>query len=118
MTSDQAELDLSVQQSFKLTDMIAGDEADAKAAVQSTISALAEIGAEDPAGRGGGAASGKAIVAAADDAKTDSEGDGDTSPLSEGIEDGVDIDEFTKHRVRDGEDIEAEYREQALTHKV
>ena len=117
LTSDQAELDLTVQQSFKLTDMIAGDEADAKAAVQSTISALAEIGAEDPAGQGGGAASGKAIVAAAD-AETDSVGDGDTSPVSEGIEDGVAIGEITKHRVRDGEDIEAEFKEQALTHKV
>ena len=117
LTSDQAELDLTVQQSFKLTDTIAGDEADAKAAVQSTISALAEIGAEDPAGQGGGGAPGKAIVAAAD-AETDSEGDGDTSPVSEGIEDGVDIGEITKHRVRDGEDIEAEFREQALTHKV
>ena len=117
LTTDQVELDLPVQQSFKLTDMIAGDEADAKAAVQSTISALAEIGAEDPAGPGGGAASGKAIVAAAD-AGTDSEGDGDTYPVSEGIEDAVDIDEITKHRVRDGEDIEAEFREQALTHKV
>ena len=117
LTSDQAELDLTVQQSFKLTDMIAGNEADAKAAVQSTISALAEIGAEDPAGQGGGAASGKAMVAAAD-AETDSEGDGDTSPVSEGIEDGGEIGEITKHRVRDGEDIEAEFREQALTHKV
>ena len=29
MTTDQPELDLTVQQSFKLTDMIAGDEADA-----------------------------------------------------------------------------------------
>ncbi|MEM8976022.1 MAG: hypothetical protein AAGD43_28485, partial [Pseudomonadota bacterium] len=100
-----------------LTDMITGVEAEAKAAVQSTISALAEIGAEDPAGQGGGAASGKAIVAAAD-AETDSEGDGDTSPVSVGIEDGVDIGEITKHRVRDGEDIEAEFRDQALTHKV
>ena len=117
LTADQAELDLTEQQSFKLTDMIAGDEADAKAAVQSTISALAEIGAEDPAGQGGGVASGKAIVAAAD-AETDSEGDGDTSPVSEGIEDGGEIGEITKHRVRDGEDIEAEFREQALTHKV
>ena len=97
--------------------MIAGDGADAIAAVQSTISALTEIGAEDPAGQGGGAASGKSTVAAAD-AETDSEGDGDTSPLNEGIEDGVDIAEFAKHRVRDGEDIETEFREQALTHKV
>ena len=55
---------------------------------------------------------------AAADAETDSEGGGDTSPVSEGIEDGVDIDEITKHRVRDGEDIEAEFRDQALTHKV
>jgi len=117
LTTNQAELDLTVQQSLKLTGMIAGDEADSKAAGQSTISALAEIGTEDPAGQGGGAASGKAIVAAAD-AETDPEGDGDTSPLSEGIEDGVDIDEITKQRVRDGEDIEAEFREQALTHKV
>ncbi|WP_147127538.1 type IV secretory system conjugative DNA transfer family protein [Shimia ponticola] len=117
LTTDQAEPDLPVQQSFKLTDMIAGDGADAKAAVQSTISALAEIGAEDLAGQGGGAASGKAIVAAAD-AEADSEGDGDTSPVSEGIEDGVDIGEITKHRVRDEEDIEAEFREQALTHKA
>ncbi|WP_424968414.1 type IV secretory system conjugative DNA transfer family protein [Dinoroseobacter sp. S375] len=117
LTPDQAALDLTVQQSFKLTDMIAGDGADAKAAVQSTISALAEIGAEDPAGQGGGAASRKAIVAAAD-AETDSDGDDDTSPVSEGIEDGVDIGEITKHRVRDGEDIETEFRERALTHKV
>ena len=117
MTTDQAELDLPVQQSFKLTDMMAGDEADAKAAVQSTISALAEIGAEDPAGQGGGAASGKAIVAEAD-AETDSEDDGDTFSVSEGIEDGVGIGEFAKHRGRDGEDIETEFREQALTHKV
>ena len=38
--------------------------------------------------------------------------------VSEGIEDGVDIGEIAKHRVRDGEDIEADFREQALTHKV
>ncbi|WP_425041448.1 type IV secretory system conjugative DNA transfer family protein, partial [Primorskyibacter sp. S187A] len=116
LTTDQAEPDLPVQQSFKLTDMIAGDEADAKAAVQSTISALAKIGAEDSAGQGGGAAPGKEIVAEAN-AKTDSEGDGNTSTLSEDIEDG-DSSEIAKHRVRDGEDIEAEFREQALTHKV
>ncbi|MEM9230390.1 MAG: type IV secretory system conjugative DNA transfer family protein, partial [Pseudomonadota bacterium] len=116
LTSNQAELDLTVQQSFKLTEMIAGDEADAKAAVQSTISALTEIGAEDPAGQGGGAAARKAIVAEAD-AKIDSDEDRDSSPLSEDIEDG-DISEITKHRVRDGEEIEAEFREQALTHKV
>lgn len=116
LTSDQAELDLTVQQSFKLSDMIADDEADAKAAVQSTISALAEIGAEDSAGQGGGAAPGKAIVAAADGV-TDSDGDRDVSSFSQNIEDG-DIDEIAKHRVRDGEDIEAEFRDQALTHKV
>ncbi|WP_082176485.1 type IV secretory system conjugative DNA transfer family protein [Pseudaestuariivita atlantica] len=116
LTTDQAELDLTVQQSFKLTDMVAIDETGAKAAVQSTISALAEIGAEDPAGQGGGAASGKAILAAAD-AETNSDGDGDTFPLSEDNGDG-DISEITKHRVRDGEDIDAEFREQALTHKV
>ena len=117
LATDQAELDLSVQQSFKLTDMIAGDEADAKAAVQSTISALAEIGAEEPEGQGGGAASGKAILAEAD-AKTDSGGDGNTSPLSEDIEDGVDLGETAKQRLRDGEDIEAEFRGQVLTLKV
>jgi len=117
LTTDQAELDLAVQQSFSLKDMIAGDEADAKAAVQSTISALAEIGAEEPEGQGGGAASGKAILAEAD-AKTDSGGDGNTSPLSEGIEDGVDLGETAKHRLRDGEDNEAEFRGQVLTLKV
>lgn len=115
LTSDQAELALSVQQSFKLTDMIACDEADAKAAVQSTISALAEIGGEDPEGQGGGAAAGKEIVTEAN-AKTDSDGE-DSSPLSEDIED-CDSSEIAKHRVRDGEDIDAEFREQALTHKV
>ena len=116
LTSDQAELDLTVQQSFNLTDMIAGDEAVAKAAVQSTISALAEIGAEDPAGQGGGGAPGKEIGAEADGV-TDSDGDRDVSSFSQNIEDG-DIGEIVKHRVRDGEDIEAEFREQALTHKV
>ena len=117
LTTDQAELDLTVQQSFKLTDMIAGDGADAKAAVQSTISALQEIGAEDPEGQGGGPAAGKEIVAEAN-VKNDSGADGNTSPLSEGIEDGVDLGEMAKHRQRDGEDIEAEFREQVLTHKV
>ncbi|MEM1363802.1 MAG: hypothetical protein AAGF94_19245, partial [Pseudomonadota bacterium] len=112
LTSDQAELDLTVQQSFKLKDMIAGDEAVAKAAVQSTISALAEIGAQDPAGQGGGAALGKEIAAEAD-----SDGDRDVSSFSQNIEDG-DIGEIAKHRVRDGEDFEAELREQALTNKV
>ncbi|MEL6467810.1 MAG: type IV secretory system conjugative DNA transfer family protein, partial [Pseudomonadota bacterium] len=116
LTTDQAELDLAIQQSFKLTDMIAVDEAEAKVAVQSTISALQEICAEDREGQGGAPATGKEIVAEAN-AKTDSEGNGDTSPLSEDIEDG-DISEITKHRVRDGEDIDAEFREQALTHKV
>ncbi|WP_282048224.1 type IV secretory system conjugative DNA transfer family protein [Sulfitobacter mediterraneus] len=117
LTTDQAELDLAIQQSFKLTDMIAGDEADAKAAVQSTISALAEIGAEDPEGQGGGPAASKAIANEAD-VEADSDGDGDTSPLSEGIQDGVDLGEIAKHRLRDGEEIEAEFREQVLTHKV
>ncbi|MEO1725314.1 MAG: hypothetical protein AAFR84_23325 [Pseudomonadota bacterium] len=110
-------MDLTVQQSFKLTDMIAGDEADAKAAVQSTISALAEIGAEDPAGQGGGPAAGKAIANEAD-VEADSDSDGDTSPLSEGFKDGVDLGGIAKHRLRDGEEIEAEFREQVLTHKV
>lgn len=116
LATDPAELDLAVQQSFKLIDMIADDEADAKAAVQSTISALAEIGTENPEGQGGGAAAGKEIVAEAN-AKTDSDGDGDTTPLREDNGDG-DISEITKHRVRDGEDIDAEFRGQALTHKV
>ena len=117
LTTDQAKLDLTEQQSFKLTDMMAGDEADAKAAVQSTISALAEIGAEDLEGQGGGPAAGKAIVNEAD-VETNSDGDSDTSPLSEGIEDRVDLGEIAKHRLRDGEEIEAEFREQVLTHKV
>ncbi|MEO0784493.1 MAG: type IV secretory system conjugative DNA transfer family protein [Pseudomonadota bacterium] len=117
LTTDQAELDLTVQQSFKLTDMIAVDEADAKAAVQSTISALAEIGTEEPEGQGGVAAAGKEIVAEAN-AKTDLDGDGDTTPLSEDNVDSVDIGEIAKHRLRDGEEIEAEFREQVLTHKV
>ena len=112
LTADQADLVLTVQQSFKLTDMIAGDEADAKAAVQSTISALAEIGTEDLEGQGGGAAAGKEIVA-----ESDAETDEDISPLSQDIADG-DIGEIMKHRVRDGEDFEAEFREQALTRKV
>ncbi|MGZ2259948.1 type IV secretory system conjugative DNA transfer family protein [Roseobacter sp. A03A-229] len=117
LTKDQAELDLTVQQSFKLTDMMAGVEAETKSAVQSTISALAEIGAEDREGQGGGAAAGKASVAEAG-ASIDSGGDGDINLLSEAIEDGVDIGQNAKHRVRDGEDIEAEFREQALTHKA
>ena len=117
LTTDQAELDLAVQQSFKLTDMIADEDAEAKAAVQSTIAALQEICAEDPEGQGGGPAAGKAIVTEAD-IETDSDGDGDTSPLSEGIEAGVDLGEMAQHRLRDGEDIDAEFREQVLTHKV
>lgn len=115
LTTDQAALDLTVQQSFKLTDMIASGEAEAKAAVQSTISALAEIGAEDLEGQSGGAASGKAIVASAD-AETDS--NGEAAQLGDDLEDDVDIRQIAKHRVRDGEDIETEFREQALTHKV
>ena len=117
LTADQAELDLTVQQSFKLTDMMAGDEAEAKAAVQSTISALAEIGGEDPEGQGGGAAAGKEIVTETH-AETDSQRDGDNTLFSEDIEDGADMGEVAKHRVRDGEEIEAEFREEALTQKV
>ena len=89
----------------------------AKAVVQSSISALQEIGAEDPEGQGGGPAAGKTIVNEAD-VETDTDGDGDTVPLSEGIEDGFDLGEMAKHRLRDGEDIEAELREQVVTHKV
>ena len=100
LTTDQAELDLTVQQSFKLTDMIADEDAEAKAAVQSTISALQEIGAEDPEGQGGGPEAGKEIVAEAD-VETDSGDDGNTVPLSEGIAEGVDLGEMAKHLLRD-----------------
>ncbi|WP_120505474.1 type IV secretory system conjugative DNA transfer family protein [Sulfitobacter mediterraneus] len=117
LTTDQAELDLTVRQSFQLTDMMAGDEEEAKAAVQSTISALQEIGAEDPDGQGGGPAAGKEIVTEAD-VEIDSDGDEDASLLSAEIDDGDDLGEIAKNRLRDGEDFEAEFREQVLTHKV
>ena len=68
-------------------------------------------------GRAAGPAAGKAIANEAD-VEADSDSDGDTSPLSEGIEDGVDPGELAKNRLRDGEEIEAEFREQVLTHKV
>ncbi|MEM7746775.1 MAG: hypothetical protein AAF346_00880 [Pseudomonadota bacterium] len=48
---------------------------------------------------------------------TDSDGDADTSTVSEEIAD-AGVSEIAKHRVRDGEDIDSEFREQALTHKV
>ncbi|MEL6312726.1 MAG: hypothetical protein AAFQ60_01585, partial [Pseudomonadota bacterium] len=65
----------------------------------------------------GGHAAGKAIANEAD-VEADSDGDEDASLLSAEIDDGDDLGEIAKNRLRDGEDFEAEFREQVLTHKV
>ena len=112
----QAELDLGVHESFKLTDMIA-DDLVAKDAVLSAIAALEDIAPEDDPGQGG--ASSQSLQS--DDAERATEEDGDVGqPLTletegEDVRAGIRV---SKTRVRDDERTEFEFRAESVTHKV